>query len=64
MGMEKKKIGRNDPCHCGSGKKYKNCHFDEDRKNQKSVTFFPEKDVLSPTHKRLLGIRDTDLGKR
>jgi len=19
-------IGRNDPCHCGSGKKYKNCH--------------------------------------
>ena len=21
-----KKIGRNDPCHCGSGKKYKHCH--------------------------------------
>ncbi len=21
-----KKIGRNDPCHCGSGKKFKNCH--------------------------------------
>jgi preprotein translocase subunit SecA len=21
-----KKIGRNDPCHCGSGKKYKQCH--------------------------------------
>jgi preprotein translocase subunit SecA len=20
------KIGRNDPCPCGSGKKYKNCH--------------------------------------
>ena len=20
------KIRRNDPCHCGSGKKYKNCH--------------------------------------
>ena len=19
-------IGRNDPCHCGSGEKYKNCH--------------------------------------
>lgn len=19
-------IGRNSPCHCGSGKKYKNCH--------------------------------------
>ncbi|CAN5238502.1 hypothetical protein BH23BAC1_BH23BAC1_51150 [soil metagenome] len=21
-----KKIGRNELCHCGSGKKYKNCH--------------------------------------
>lgn len=21
-----KKLGRNDPCHCGSGKKYKRCH--------------------------------------
>jgi len=23
--------GRNDPCHCGSGKKYKNCHLAPDR---------------------------------
>ena len=23
---EDRKIGRNDPCHCGSGKKFKNCH--------------------------------------
>jgi len=22
---EKAKVGRNDPCPCGSGKKYKNC---------------------------------------
>ena len=21
-----KKVGRNDPCPCGSGKKYKHCH--------------------------------------
>jgi hypothetical protein len=21
------KTGRNDPCPCGSGKKYKNCHY-------------------------------------
>ncbi|MEL7233198.1 MAG: SEC-C metal-binding domain-containing protein, partial [Chloroflexota bacterium] len=27
----KKKIGRNDPCWCGSGKKYKHCHYKEDR---------------------------------
>ena len=25
-GMARQKIGRNDPCFCGSGKKYKNCH--------------------------------------
>ncbi len=26
-GVPKKKIGRNDPCWCGSGKKYKKCHY-------------------------------------
>lgn len=26
---ERPKIGRNDPCHCGSGKKYKKCHGKE-----------------------------------
>ncbi|MFO7847250.1 MAG: SEC-C metal-binding domain-containing protein [Balneolaceae bacterium] len=26
----KKKINRNDPCHCGSGKKYKNCCMEKD----------------------------------
>ncbi len=24
---EHRKLGRNDPCHCGSGKKYKKCHL-------------------------------------
>ena len=23
-------IGRNDPCHCGSKKKYKKCHLEKD----------------------------------
>lgn len=23
--------GRNDPCHCGSGRKYKNCCYDKDQ---------------------------------
>jgi preprotein translocase subunit SecA len=27
------KIGRNDPCWCGSGKKYKLCHMKQDEKN-------------------------------
>ena len=26
------KLGRNDPCWCGSGKKYKNCHMGEDER--------------------------------
>ncbi|WP_202903220.1 SEC-C metal-binding domain-containing protein [Paenibacillus gorillae] len=25
-----KKLGRNDPCHCGSGLKYKKCCIDKD----------------------------------
>jgi preprotein translocase subunit SecA len=27
---ERPKVGRNDPCWCGSGKKYKSCHLKED----------------------------------
>ena len=26
------KVGRNDPCPCGSGKKYKNCHMNQEAK--------------------------------
>jgi hypothetical protein len=26
-------LGRNDPCWCGSGKKYKHCHLEQDRDN-------------------------------
>ena len=34
------KLGRNEPCHCGSGKKYKNCH------EQKSVKKESRKKVV------------------
>jgi len=27
---QRKNLGRNDPCHCGSGKKYKQCHLAAD----------------------------------
>lgn len=30
----KEKLGRNDPCWCGSGKKYKNCHLKQDQRAQ------------------------------
>ena len=29
--------GRNDPCHCGSGKKYKKCHLAEDGERERSA---------------------------
>ena len=32
--VKKIKLGRNDPCHCGSGKKYKNCCLDKDMNAQ------------------------------
>lgn len=32
--VKTRSIGRNDPCHCGSGKKYKHCHYREDRQKQ------------------------------
>jgi hypothetical protein len=28
------KIGRNDPCWCGSGRKYKHCHLDADQRSK------------------------------
>jgi uncharacterized protein YecA (UPF0149 family) len=27
-------LGRNEPCWCGSGKKYKKCHLEEDAKKR------------------------------
>lgn len=30
-----KKIGRNDPCPCGSGKKYKHCCMNEEKYNNR-----------------------------
>jgi len=32
-----KTLGRNDPCGCGSGKKYKKCHLEADEKAQSAV---------------------------
>lgn len=32
-GDQKVEIGRNDPCWCGSGKKYKRCHLDRERES-------------------------------
>lgn len=29
-----REVGRNEPCWCGSGKKYKSCHLREDEMKQ------------------------------
>jgi hypothetical protein len=62
------KPGRNDPCWCGSGKKYKKCHLaadeEEDRSERKREEDVEEKDVYDdaqprphgdPLHAKLTG---------
>ena len=34
------KIKRNDPCHCGSGKKYKKCCYEKDQRLQVRRKYF------------------------
>ena len=41
-----KKIGRNDPCSCGSGKKYKKCCLDKDSPDLESQIVAYEKSIL------------------
>jgi hypothetical protein len=44
------KIGRNDPCPCGSGKKYKRCHLPLDQQRKPAVAEEREEPAsLSPT---------------
>lgn len=47
------KIGRNDPCHCGSGKKYKKCCLIKDRKISNS--YLPEGDLMDNNSNEKIG---------
>ncbi|KAA3660073.1 MAG: hypothetical protein DWQ04_20490 [Chloroflexi bacterium] len=40
--MSEKKIGRNEPCYCGSGKKYKQCHLKIDQEAEKEKRSFTQ----------------------
>jgi len=33
---DKEKLGRNDPCWCGSGLKYKKCHYEADQEERRA----------------------------
>ncbi|MGD9546689.1 MAG: YecA family protein [Candidatus Krumholzibacteriia bacterium] len=41
------KLGRNDPCHCGSGRKYKNCHLQQDEEAARAQTEEPPETKIS-----------------
>jgi methionyl aminopeptidase len=47
---------RNDPCWCGSGKKYKRCHMNSDFEKQRSSGNAPERRMIK-TPEQILGMR-------
>ena len=57
------KLGRNDMCWCGSGKKYKNCHMSLDEKIHHYALqghIVPTHDILK-TPEQIQGIRDSSV---
>ena len=53
MKRERPKLGRNDPCYCGSGKKYKDCHQSEGDAFLKKLAKEEEKKRIRETRARL-----------
>lgn len=56
-----KKLGRNDPCWCGSGRKYKACHMAFDEKIQQYALkghIVPEHDILK-SKEQIEGIKES-----
>jgi len=43
------KIGRNDPCHCGSGQKYKRCCLEKDQQAESAALAQAAADLLAAT---------------
>lgn len=49
-------VGRNDACWCGSGKKYKHCHFDADIRRgtlSRNTTPGGQREMMERANKRL-----------
>jgi methionyl aminopeptidase len=60
MSNSMRKLSRNDLCWCGSGKKYKKCHLDEDlaRGFSSGDKFKPLPGVIIKTEEQIKGIRN------
>jgi hypothetical protein len=43
-------LGRNDPCHCGSGRKYKHCCLDKDQADARAGRARAEADAPAETN--------------
>ena len=50
------RLGRNEPCHCGSGKKYKHCCHDKDQQR-----LHHSSDIAGVTHEELLAAPEPHL---
>jgi methionyl aminopeptidase len=50
-------ISRNDSCWCGSGKKYKKCHFPTPSKENLKEKYLKTFDIIIKTKEQILGIR-------
>jgi len=60
---KKKKIGRNDPCPCGSGKKYKHCCLPKERKARQHPRPEPVPEVPNePISPEIPGLRKPEAG--
>ena len=56
--------GRNDPCHCGSGRKYKHCHAAQDEADGRSPRLKLLRGASGPAQQRTLNLPPaSDLGR-
>lgn len=47
--------GRNDPCHCGSGKKYKKCHLESDQRGPRASAATEERSFTRAAFDEVVG---------
>ena len=57
MNFLKEKLARNQPCWCGSGKKYKNCHFIADKANRTPSRHPTSSRIIIKSEEQIAAIR-------